>query len=145
MARLASVSSITGRGSLGQLAGGDDEVEALLDGGGGEHDLGIVARGAEDSAPAGRPARPWSAGPVEGPPRWTTDDHQRDLGHHRQADELGLERQPRTGRDGARGLARVGGADRESDRRDLVLGLVQEAAHLVEAHRPGSATRKWPA
>ena len=45
--------------------------------------------------------------PVEGPPRWTSIDDQRQLGHHRQADRLGLQRDARA----------RGGGDAEASRR----------------------------
>ena len=60
------------------------------------------------------------------------DEHERDLGHHREAEELGLEREPRAGGHGEGHLAGVRGADGHADGRDLVLRLVHDAAEAVE-------------
>ena len=71
------------------------------------------------------------------------DDHERQLGHDREADRLLLERDAGTGRAGQRERAAVGRADRRADGRDLVLGLegpdpeVLVARQLVEDVRGG--------
>ncbi len=51
------------------------------------------------------------------------DDHQRELGHDREADRLALQRDARPRRAGDAELAGVGRADRRGDRGDLVLRL----------------------
>ena len=61
------------------------------------------------------------------------DDDERDLGHHRQPDAFLLERVARARGDGHRAAAGVAGADGEGAGGDLVLGLVHEAADLLEA------------
>ena len=66
-------------------------------------------------------------------------DDQRHFGHHGESDELRLEGETRTGRDGARGLAGVRRADREADRGDLVLCLVHDAADPLDD--PGHVVR----
>ena len=115
---------------LGQLARQDDEVETLLDGRRGEDDLRRVAglaihrRQQVGLFDLGRQAGRRAAA-------LHVDDHQRHLGHHRQADHLGLQRHARAGGDGAGGLAGVRRPNREADGRDLVFGLVHEAADLV--------------
>ena len=73
------------------------------------------------------------------------DHHQRDLGHHRQADDLLLERVARTRGDGHRAFASVGRAQCECAGGDLVLGLVHQAAdffeHLAQIMRRRSGGR----
>ena len=67
------------------------------------------------------------------------DDHHRQLEHHRQADRLGLEVQPRTAR--ARHAQRA--AERRAQRhrrgRDLVLGLDRAHAQVLPARRARAA------
>jgi hypothetical protein len=57
---------------------------------------------------------------------------QRNFGHHREAQELGLERETRTRSDRDRRLAGVGTADGETDGGDLVFRLVNDATRLFD-------------
>ena len=61
--------------------------------------------------------------PVLGPARWTSTDDQRQLGHHAEADGLGLERDAGAGGGGDAQVAGEAGAQRRADAGDLVLGL----------------------
>ena len=72
------------------------------------------------------------------------DHHERDLRHRGEPDRLLLERVARAGGDRDRASAGVGRADRERARGDLVLGLMDDAAGLLEHRRSGSARRRWP-
>ena len=117
---------------LRDLARGDHRVEAVLDVGGGHHDLWRVAVAAIDR---GEEVALLDLGGLAGrrPAALHVDDDQRHLGHDGKADAFLLERIAGAGRDRDRALARVGRADRECARGDLVLGLMHESAHALEA------------
>ena len=81
--------------------------------------------------------------PVEGPARWTSIDHQRQLEHDRQADRLGLQVHAGAAGRGDAELAAEGGAERHVGGGDLVLGLHRAhpealvAGELVQELRGG--------
>ncbi len=116
---------------LGDLARRDHRVEAVLDARHRHHDLGRVAVAAVDRR---EQVALLDLGRLAGgrPAALDVDDHQRNLGHHREPDAFLLQRiaRPRGDRDGA--LAGVGGADRERAGGDLVLRLVHDAADALE-------------
>ena len=68
-----------------------------------------------------------------GPAALRIDDDQRQLGHDREADRLGLERDARARRRGDAELPGVAGADRGADRGDLVLRLEGRDPEFLEA------------
>ena len=129
---------------LGDLARGDDRVEAVLDRARRDHDLGRIAVAAEHR---GQQVALLGLGRLAGARAAAlhVDDDQRDLAHHREADRLLLERVARAGGDRDRALAGVGRADRERAGGDLVLGLVHDAADLLEHVATGNATPRSPA
>ena len=116
---------------LGDAPGGDDRVEAVLDRARRDDHLRGVAVAAEDR---GEQIALLDLGRLAGarPAALHVDHDQRDLGHHRQADGLLLERVAGARGDRHGALAGVGRADREGRRGDLVLGLVHHAADLGE-------------
>ena len=116
---------------LGDLARGDHRIEAVLDRARRDHHLGRVAVAAEDRRhqiallDLGRLAG-------RGPAALHVDDDERNFAHHREPDRFLLERIAGAGGDGDGAFAGVGGADREGAGRDLVLGLMHDAADLLE-------------
>ena len=119
---------------LGQLAGHDDEVEALFDGGRRHHDLGRIAG---RSVECGHQVALFDLGRQSGggSAALHDDHHQRNFRHDREPQEFGLQRESRTGGHGDCGLAGVGAADGKTDGGDFIFRLMDEAADLLEIRR----------